>query len=73
MVIAKGNKVGSLYPLVVHKKEHLLIVTKQPMTCIWHGCLGHMSRSGMETLSLTKAFIGYTLSVTFLLHTCGRT
>ena len=51
MVIAKGNKVGSLYPLVVHQKEHLLTVTKQPMTCIWHGRLGHMSRTGMETLS----------------------
>ena len=51
MVIAKGNKVGSLYPLVVHQKEHLLTVTGQPMTCIWHGRLGHMSRTGMETLS----------------------
>ena len=27
MVIVKGNKVASLYPLLVHKKEHLLIVT----------------------------------------------
>ena len=45
MVIVKGNKVASLYPLLVHKKEHLL-------TCIWHGRLGHMSRGEMETLSL---------------------
>ena len=43
MVTHKENKVGSLYPLVVHQKEHLLIVTEQPMTCIWHGRLGHIS------------------------------
>ena len=51
MVIAKGNKLRLLYPLAVHQNEHLLTVTEQPMSCIGHGRLGHMSRSGMETLS----------------------
>ena len=51
MIVAKGNKVGSLYPLFVHKKEHFLAITDQPMTSIWHGRLGHMSRNGMEILS----------------------
>ena len=52
MIVAKGNKVDSLYPLFVHKKEHLLAITNQPMTSIWHRRLGHMSRNGMEILSL---------------------
>ena len=43
MVTHKENKVASLHPLVVHQKEHLLIVTEQSMTCILHGRLGHVS------------------------------
>ena len=47
MVVEKGNKANSLYPLFVHTKEYWLIVIDQPMTSIWHGRLGHMSRNGM--------------------------
>ena len=52
IIIGKGNKFGSLYPLFVHKKEHLLVVIDQPMMDIWHGSLGHMSPNGMAILSL---------------------
>ena len=48
IIIAKGNKVGSLYPLFIHQKEHRLVLTDQPMTCIWHGHLGYMSQNGIK-------------------------
>ena len=54
MVIAKGNEIGSLYPLFIHQKEHLLVLTDQPMMSICHGHLGHMSQNGIKIISLHR-------------------
>ena len=52
MVIAKGVKCGSLYPMhVSFVNENVVAITKLPSTSLWHCRLGHISRSGMESLT----------------------
>lgn len=52
MVIAKGVKCGLLYPMHVSSiNENIVAITKLPSTSLWHCRLGHISRSGMESLT----------------------
>ena len=52
MVIAKGVKCGLLYPMHVSSiNENVVAITRVPSTSLWHCRLGHISRSGMESLT----------------------
>ena len=59
MVIASGLKVGTLYTLYVSSKNSILSVTKLPNVALWHSRLGHMSKKGMEILSRSGNFLGF--------------
>ena len=47
---------------VTNVKDHVICVAKQPSVSLWHCRLGHMSESGMKTLS----HLGYVLGFNFL-------
>ena len=52
MIIAKGVKCGSLYPMHVSSvNENVVAITELPSTSLWYCRLGHISRSGMENLT----------------------
>ena len=52
LVVARGSKSSTLYMLhVTTIKDHVICVAKQPSVSLWHRQLGHMSESGMRTLS----------------------
>lgn len=53
MVIARGHKVDTLYPLFASDVclSTDLFSAELPMVELWHGRLGHMSPKGMEVLS----------------------
>ena len=61
LVLARGAKVGSLYPMYDSSRNDLLSVTELPNIAMWHSRLGHMSRKGMETLS----HLGYLPSLSY--------
>ena len=63
LVIARGDKSGTLYMIHVSSvKDHVICVTEQPSTSLWHRRLGHMSRKGMEILSRSGYVPGFIFS-----------
>ncbi|MCO5563638.1 hypothetical protein L7F22_017285 [Adiantum nelumboides] len=52
LVILKGQKSGTLYPLCVSsvKENDIYIAKTMPSTELWHSRLGHISQKGMKTL-----------------------
>ena len=52
LIIARGAKCGTLYPIhVSFVSNHVIVVTELPNASLWHGRLAHRSLKGMETLS----------------------
>lgn len=52
MVIAKGVKCGSLYPMHVSSiNKNVVAINELPSTSLWNCRLGYISRSGMESLT----------------------
>lgn len=51
MLLARGAKCGTLYPLHVSGVfDHVVAITEQPSTSLWHYKLGHISQIGMKLL-----------------------
>lgn len=51
MLLARGAKCGTLYPLHVSGVfDHVVAITELPSTSLWHCRLGHMSQNGMKLL-----------------------
>ncbi|MCO5579570.1 hypothetical protein L7F22_033427 [Adiantum nelumboides] len=52
LVILKGQKSGTLYPLYVSlvKENGIYVAETMPSTELWHSRLGHISQKGMKTL-----------------------
>ncbi|XP_020272229.1 uncharacterized protein LOC109847412 [Asparagus officinalis] len=49
MVVAHGNKTGTLY-LTSHASNTLAIAACKESANLWHNRLGHMSKKGMKIL-----------------------
>ncbi|XP_020258132.1 uncharacterized protein LOC109834503 [Asparagus officinalis] len=49
MVVARGNKIGTLY-LTSHASDTLAIAAGKESADLWHNRLGHMSENGMKIL-----------------------
>ena len=64
LLLAQGPKVHSLYPLYVTFREGDLFLVDIPMSSLWHGQLGHLSKAGITHLSRA----GYILKLSFSDH-----
>jgi hypothetical protein len=64
LLLARGPRIHFLYPLYVMLKEGDLFVVDIPVSLLWHGRLGHLSKPGITYLS--KA--GYILKLSFSDH-----
>ena len=53
LLLARGPKVHSLYPLYVTLKEGDLFLVDIPVSSLWQGPLGHLSKAGITHLSRT--------------------
>ena len=54
MVIAKGDRIGTLY-LCPHNTDYsIFIASTKTSATLWHHRLGHMSEKGMQILHLRK-------------------
>ena len=51
LLLARGPKVHSLYPLYVTLREGDLILVDIPVSSLWHGRLGHLSKADITHLS----------------------
>ena len=51
LLLARGPKVHSLYPLYVTLREGDLFLVDIPVSSLWHGRLGHLSKVGITHLS----------------------
>jgi hypothetical protein len=60
LVVAKGQKIGTLYTLKSKlQKSDIVVVTKEePTTYLWHKRLGHMTERGLKILVEKKLFPG---------------
>ncbi|MCO5609644.1 hypothetical protein L7F22_063874 [Adiantum nelumboides] len=55
LVVMRGNKCGTLYPLHVSGvHNHVVVITEEPSVSLWHRRLGHMSQTRMEYLPRFK-------------------
>jgi ATP-binding cassette subfamily B (MDR/TAP) protein 1 len=64
LLLARGPKIHSLYPLYVMLREGDLFVVDIPVSSLWHERLGHLSKAGITHLS--KA--GYIPKLSFSDH-----
>ena len=62
--VARGPKVHSLYPLYITLREGGLFLVDIPVSSLWHGRLGHLSKAGI--MHLSKA--GYIPKLSFSDH-----
>jgi hypothetical protein len=51
LLLARGPRIQSLYPLYVTLCEGDLFVVDIPVSSLWHGRLGHLSKAGISFLS----------------------
>ena len=51
LLLARGPKVHPLYPLYVTLREGDLFLVDIPVSSLWHGRLGHLSKAGITHLS----------------------
>ena len=66
LVIARGNKQGSLYMIV--DEDMISVAEVRTKSSLWHKRLGHMSEKGMK-LMVSK---GKTLNAKKVFETCGQ-
>ena len=64
ILLARGPKVHTFYPLYVTLRESGLFLVDLPVSSLWRGRLGHLSKSGITHLS--KA--GYIPKLSFSDH-----
>ncbi|XP_020242595.1 uncharacterized protein LOC109820809 [Asparagus officinalis] len=57
MVVARGNKTGTLYQ-TSHASDTLAIAADKESADLWHNRLGHMSEKGMKILHSEGKLIG---------------
>jgi hypothetical protein len=64
LLLARGSRIHFLYPLYVTLREGDLFVVEIPLSSLWHGRLGHLSKTDITYLS--KA--GYIPKLSFSDH-----
>ena len=64
LLVARGPKVHSLYPLYVTLKHGDLFLADIPLSSLWHGRLRHLSKAGITYLSRA----GYIPKLSFVDH-----
>ena len=64
LLLARGTKVHSLYPLYVTLRESRLFLVDLPVSSLWHGRIGHLSKSSITHLSRA----GYIVKLSFFDH-----
>jgi hypothetical protein len=54
LLLARGPKIHSLYPLYITLREGDFFLVDIPVSSLWHGRLGHLSKAGIKYLSKTR-------------------